>query len=295
MEHTRLLQLDFWMPRGRLRTPRRKVSSPIPRLAFAASVMLTAAVFLVALVGVGSALSLSPRDSMKVYTQCNERGKVALTFDDGPYQYMPDICKILEDNNITGTFFVNSNNWDCIYNEPQPTNLKAAYAAGHQIGLHTWSHPDLTTLTQSPDDMDFQFQANIASVQRIIGVYPAFMRPPYGNYNDDVLAYFAKYSLNPVTWNFDSEDSTDNATAEKCERNYDTIQSTTPGSAIALNHETFEPTAHEVLPYAIQQLRAKGYTFCTVAECVGLPPYNDALAVAPDPAPTFEWTCDQSS
>ncbi|CCO29969.1 hypothetical protein BN14_03993 [Rhizoctonia solani AG-1 IB] len=62
--------------------------------------------------------------------------------------------------------------------------VKYAHEKGHQIGSHTWGHKDLSTLSwdQVHDEMWRVEQA----LQRIIGVNPAFMRPPYGNYNDNV-------------------------------------------------------------------------------------------------------------
>ena len=43
---------------------------------------------------------------------------------------------------------------------------------------------------------------------------------------------------------------------------------------LALNHEPYSTTAHQVLPYAINLLQSKGYKLVTVAECLGLPAYQ---------------------
>lgn len=47
-----------------------------------------------------------------------------------------------------------------------------------------------------------------------------------------------------------------------------------PDTILTLNHETYERTAHEVVPYAIQKLQAAGYRLVTVAECLGEEPYQ---------------------
>ena len=82
-----------------------------------------------------------------VYSSCTTPNTVALTFDDGPYIYEGEIVNTLNNAGVKATFFVNGNNWDCIYDDNVVSSLKAAHAAGHLIGSHTWSHADLTTLS----------------------------------------------------------------------------------------------------------------------------------------------------
>jgi len=109
--------------------------------------------------------------------------------------------------------------------------------------------------------------------EKIVGVCPAFMRPPYGNYNDLVLQ--ASYIRGQVvaTWDFDSGDSV-GATPAQSEASYDQLISWHPNNVLALNHETIETTVHQVLPYAIRKLQAAGYRLVSLAECTGLPAYQ---------------------
>ncbi|KAG8964449.1 Carbohydrate esterase 4 protein [Tulasnella sp. 419] len=73
----------------------------------------------------------------QVYSKCTKAKTVALTFDDGPYYYMYDISKTLIANGAKGTFFVNGNNWMCIYDE-NGKRVKYLYDKGHQIASHLW-------------------------------------------------------------------------------------------------------------------------------------------------------------
>lgn len=102
------------------------------------------------------------------------------------------------------------------------------------------------------------------------------MRPPYGNYNDLVRSASAIRNQSLVLWDFDSEDSV-GASASQSEQLYDQLANNHPNNVIALNHETYQTTAEQVLPHAIQVLKAKGYTFATVAECLGLPAYHGSV------------------
>ncbi|KAF9037628.1 carbohydrate esterase family 4 protein [Panaeolus papilionaceus] len=205
--------------------------------------------------------------SARVITSCTKPNTAALTFDDGPWVYLYDVSKALIAANATGTFFFN----ECIYDDAQAKRVLYAYQKGHQIASHTWSHADLTTLTwdQIHDEMYRVEQA----LQKIAGVVPAFMRPPYGNYNDLVrqASYIRGQTL--VNWDFDSGDSV-GATVAQSEADYTSLINGHPSTILALNHETYETTAHQVLPFAIQKLKAAGYNLVSVAECVGLPAYQ---------------------
>lgn len=216
--------------------------------------------------------------SARVVTSCTQPNTVALTFDDGPYIYLNDISNTLTANNVTGTFFFNGNNYDCIYDNDSAQRVQYVVAHGHQVASHTWSHTDLTTLNwdQIHNEMWLVEQA----LWKIVGRYPAFMRPPYGSYNNLVLQ--ASYIRGQVVaiWDFDSGDSTGSTPAQS-EAAYNALIARHPSTILALNHETKETTAHQVLPYAIQKLKAAGYRLVSLAECTGLPAYQKTQAPTP--------------
>ncbi|EUC63917.1 carbohydrate esterase family 4 protein [Rhizoctonia solani AG-3 Rhs1AP] len=99
------------------------------------------------------------------------------------------------------------------------------------------------------------------------------MRPPYGNYNDNVRRAAGVRGQKLVTWDFDSGDSV-GATPAQSKAMYDKIIAQRPSSILTLNHETHERTAHEVIPYVVPRLQAAGYKLVTVAECMGMQPYQ---------------------
>ncbi|TDL19373.1 carbohydrate esterase family 4 protein [Rickenella mellea] len=206
-----------------------------------------------------------------IYSTCKHANTVALTFDDGPYMFESGIVDTLNNAGIKATFFVNGDNWDCIYDDPLPTYLKKAYNSGHMIGDHTWHHYDLSTLTwdQIHDEM---WRVELA-MMKILGASPAFMRPPYGSYNDLVRQASAVRNQSMVLWDFDSGDSTGSTVAQS-EQAYTNLINQKPSTVIALNHETYQGTAQQVLPFAIQHLKAAGYKFDTIAGCLGMNPYH---------------------
>lgn len=219
-----------------------------------------------------------------VYTSCKGSKNVALTFDDGPYIYHQSIVDQLVAAGAKGTFFFNGNNWGCIYDPDNVARVKYAYNHGMMVGDHTWSHGDLTTFTTAQIN-DGMYRMEEA-FSRLIGIKPAFMRPPYGNYNNNVLQIAYARNQSVAMWDQDSEDA-DGATVAFSEAVYASAVSANVPNMLFLNHETVETTSTTVLPYAIQLLQSHGYNLVTLAECLGVQPYA-AIGIPQ----TGSWTCD---
>ncbi|KAG2018803.1 chitin deacetylase [Coprinopsis cinerea AmutBmut pab1-1] len=206
-----------------------------------------------------------------VFSQCTVPNRVALTFDDGPYWYTEQVVDILDNAGAKGTFFVNGDNWSCIYDTEMSRQLKYAYDQGHQIGSHTWAHENLATL--SWDDIHHQMWLVEQAVMRITGAYPAFMRPPFGSYNNLVLEASYIRGQHVVMWDMDSGDSVGVSIADQKDR-FDDLVTNLPSTALTLQHDTQWTAVQEVLPHAITALQGAGYQLVTVAECLGMSPYQ---------------------
>ncbi|KAF8335686.1 carbohydrate esterase family 4 protein [Cantharellus anzutake] len=208
-----------------------------------------------------------------VYTSCINKGQVAVTFDDGPYIYMKEISDQLTQHGAKGTFFVNGNNYGCIYSDDNVARIRYALSQGHEIASHTWSHPHLTELTSNQVKSELT-RINDA-LRKTLGIIPRFMRPPYGEYNDEVRKVANSLGQSVVIWDQDSGDS-DGYDMKYQKSIYKDFVSRNPkasGTAIFLNHETHDTTAHELLPYAIQQLQSAGYQLVALSVCLGIDPY----------------------
>ncbi|KAG7451428.1 carbohydrate esterase family 4 protein [Guyanagaster necrorhizus] len=246
--------------------------------------MLASVVFAFSLIVFTTAAPHSKRQLAQVISSCTQPNTVALTFDDGPWEYAEVVSDALTSKGAKGTFFYNGNNYECIYDQAEIERVQYVYNAGHQLASHTWSHPDLTTLTW--DEIHDQMWRVEQALERIVGVVPAYMRPPYGNYNDLVLEAAYIRGQQVVLWDFDSGDSV-GASVQESESTYDSTISQHPSTILALNHETYETTAYDVLPYAIDELQAAGYSLVTLAECLGESPYQSVGS----PQVNDGWTC----
>ncbi|KAJ7056746.1 putative chitin deacetylase [Mycena amicta] len=206
-----------------------------------------------------------------VITSCTKPNVVALTFDDGPYINMTDISDMFTKHDVKATFFVNGDNYDCIYDPDVVKRVQYTFNAGHQIASHTWSHPNLNKC--SADKIALEIDRLDAALLKILGIKTQFLRPPYGNYNNQVRQVAASRNKTLLTWDFDSGDSV-GEDWEDSETDYDAQIQNHVENLIALNHETQPDTVAHIVPWVIPELQSNGYELVTVADCLGLDPYT---------------------
>ncbi|KAF9928893.1 hypothetical protein FBU30_002035 [Linnemannia zychae] len=205
---------------------------------------------------------------VKLVYKCTVPNTMAITFDDGPFEYTAELVKTFKKYNAKATFFVNGDNNGKITD--YAAAVKAAYDDGHQIASHTWDHGDLTTMNVS--QINAEMNKLDDALRNIIGVAPTYMRPPYGNVNDLVTKTVgAKYTI--VIWSQDTNDWRHVNDYKKSYKVYtDKVkQASGKGGDIFLQHETIQLTAQKLAPLAIQYAQKKGWKLVTVGECLGKP------------------------
>ncbi|KAF9423643.1 chitin deacetylase [Podila epigama] len=206
----------------------------------------------------------------QIYTQCVKPGQIAITFDDGVSVYTNELLDKLKKAGVKATFFINGENNGSI---TKYTNVvKRMYDEGHQIASHTWSHKDLTTLTNAQRDSEMKKLDD--AVKKIIGKRPVFMRPPYGATNSEALAYLGAKGYKVVNWNLDTNDWQHPDNVAKSLAEYTKVlkksNAAKKTSFIALQHDTNEKTAKEVGPKAVAEAKKYGFKVVTVGECLGV-------------------------
>ncbi|KAG0336185.1 Carbohydrate esterase 4 protein [Podila humilis] len=136
-----------------------------------------------------------------VLDTCLERQTYAISFDDSPGQLTDELLDFLDEQNLKVTFFVNGDNWNCVYGSESKRLLRRAYAAQHQIASHPWSHQDLESLS---DDAIRQEMYKIEQALRLIlGVVPRYMRPPFGEHSPRVRRVLQELGYVLVLWDVD--------------------------------------------------------------------------------------------
>ena len=181
---------------------------------------------------------------------CREVACVALTFDDGPSFYTEGLLDTLKEHNVKATFFVLGTQVRI-----QSETVQRMFREGHQIGNHTWDHPNLTRM--SDDQIREQLQLTDNLIAQIIGESTPFMRPPYGAYNDNVLA---ASGLPVIFWSVDPLDWKDRDAATVAARIVDA-----PAGAIILSHDIHKSTV-DAVPAIITALKSRGIHMVTVTK-----------------------------
>lgn len=126
---------------------------------------------------------------------------IALTFDDGPGSSTPAVLAVLEQYHVPATFF---DIGDEVAADPQGARLVAA--AGYPVENHTWSHPDLSTL--SGPQVASQIDMAQSEISAVTGTTPACVRPPYDSWNSTVLSEVAARGLTTMSYSIDPKDWT---------------------------------------------------------------------------------------
>ncbi|RPD76874.1 hypothetical protein L226DRAFT_532889 [Lentinus tigrinus ALCF2SS1-7] len=130
--------------------------------------------------------------------QCPEKNTWGVSFDDGPAPYSPKVLQYLSDHDLTATFFTVGSRV-----VSYPEILIDEYMAGHEISVHTWSHPPLTSLTNEQLVAEFGWTRH--AIQTVLGVTPTTMRPPYGDIDNRVRAVANAMGLRPIIWTTGSQ------------------------------------------------------------------------------------------
>lgn len=122
-------------------------------------------------------------------------GELALTFDDGPNPaWTPQLLDILAQHNVKATFFMLGG-----FAEREPGLARRVAGAGHLIGNHSWSHPDLSLLTGHR--VREELTRTKDTLEQITGKAVRFFRPPFGARRPYVLHQARALGMTPVMWN----------------------------------------------------------------------------------------------
>ena len=182
---------------------------------------------------------------------------IALTFDDGPGPYTAHLLDVLDQYGAKATFFLIGSKVSS-----QANVVRSIHARGHQLGNHSWSHPELPKLpvNQIAGEID---RTNDA-IKQATGVTPAILRPPYGAVNGVVLEQLRLRGMSSILWSVDTRDWADRNSDIVCSR---AVAGARPG-AIILMHDIHQTSVNAV-PCILSALKQQGYSFVTVQGLLG--------------------------
>ena len=177
---------------------------------------------------------------------------IALTFDDGPGPYTEKLLDILDKYDAKATFFLIGSKIS-----GQASVVRNIQARGHQLGNHSWSHPELPKL--SVDQIAGEIDRTNEAIRQATGVKPSILRPPYGAVNGVVLEQLRLRNMSSILWSVDTRDWADRNSQIVCSR---AVAGARPG-AVILMHDIHQTSVNAV-PCILSSLKQQGYSFVTI-------------------------------
>lgn len=184
-----------------------------------------------------------------------------LTFDDGPSDLTPEFLKVLEEKDVKATFFVVGKT-----DEVSKERYRQIVAAGHTLGMHSYSH-DYKKIYQSVESFLDDYYQLFTLLKEETGVTPSVFRFPGGSINSynmgvyqEIIAEMARRGFRFFDWSLSAEDATKRSptAAAICDGILTRAEGRSRG--IVLMHDSYHcKTTLEALPKLIDGLREKGY------------------------------------
>ena len=130
----------------------------------------------------------------RTLTHGSDPGQIALTYDDGPNDpHTLRLLDVLAKQEAKATFFLIGR-----YVKQRPDIARAIQAAGHAIGNHTFTHPNLVLC--SPAKLNQELSECGKALEDAIGAPASLFRPPFGGRRPDVLRTVRAMGMDPVMW-----------------------------------------------------------------------------------------------
>lgn len=190
---------------------------------------------------------------------------IALSFDDGPHpEYTIQILDLLKQYNAKATFFVLG-----MHAESYPDIIRREASEGHEIGNHSYSHINMRKASKKVIKEEFEKTQEI--IYSISNIRPKLFRPPYGNYNDEVIEVVSSDDSSVVLWTFyqDSKDWSNPGVDLIVDTTLSKIQN---GDIVLFHDYVYKPKSNtvEALKRILPELIEEGYQFVTISELISI-------------------------
>ena len=196
---------------------------------------------------------------LPIYCVETDEKKVALSFDAAwGNEDTQKILEILAKHNVHATFFM-TGGWVDSY----PEDVKAILAGGHDLGNHSENHKNMSQI--SNDDKEQELMKVHEKVKNLTGYEMFLFRPPYGDYDNDLIKTATKCGYDPIQWDVDSLDwkdyGVDSIVNTVCSNKH------LGNGSIILCHNGAKFTA-DALDTLITNLKGQGYEIVPISELI---------------------------
>lgn len=204
---------------------------------------------------------------LPIYSVERNDKKIAISFDCAwGNEFTKKLLDIMDGYNVKCTFFIVS-----FWAEKYKEDLKEIVKRGHEVGTHSKTHPHMSKL--SYDKVNYELDYSCSVIEEVIGKKVELFRPPFGDYNNQLIDCAEQKGLCTIQWDVDSLDWKNLSARDIALRVISKINS----GSIILCHNNGLHTA-ESLPLIFSDLIGKGYTFVPIGELI----YRDEYKISND-------------
>ncbi len=196
---------------------------------------------------------------LPIYNVQTDEPKISISFDAAwGNDDTSKILEVLKKHQVHATFFM-TGGWV----ESYPDDVKAILADGHDLGNHSENHKNMSQLSEEEIQSELMTVHN--KVKELTGYDMFLFRPPYGDYDNEVIQTVKGCNYYPIQWSIDSLDWKNYGVEDIINRvcNSDKLQ----GGAIILCHNGAKYTA-EALDQLLTGLEEKGFQLVPISELI---------------------------
>lgn len=192
-----------------------------------------------------------------IYCVEREEKVCSITFDCAwGTEYTDEILKALKNCDVRATFFMVE-----FWTEKYPEFVKKIDESGCEIGTHSSTHSYMSKL--NAEGIKQELSTSSAAIENVTGKKVELFRPPYGDYDDELIKTASEMGYYTIQWDVDSLDWKDLSASDIAMRVVNGVKN----GSIILMHNNGLHTA-EAVPIILETLKNRGYSFVSVGELI---------------------------
>ena len=192
-----------------------------------------------------------------IYCVEKEEKVAAITFDCAwGTEYTDQILKALKASEVRATFFMVE-----FWTEKYEDFVKKIDESGCEIGTHSSTHSYMSKL--NAEGIKMELTSSSEAIEKVTGKKVELFRPPYGDYDDELIKTASEMGYYTIQWDVDSLDWKDLSASDIAMRVINGVKN----GSIILMHNNGLHTA-EAVPIILETLKNRGYSFVPVGELI---------------------------
>ncbi len=232
-----------------------RFDSPKIRRALPAAALAALCVAYVSMQGAPALMAAVTTRELPVYNVATEEKVISISFDAAwGRANTEEILNILDRYDVKTTFFLVG-----FWAEKHPDLVQELIARGHEIGNHSATHPHMAQLSKAQIREELRRCSDL--VASITGKPTTLFRPPYGEYNDDVVRVSREEGYACVQWSVDSLDWKNLGTQHMIRQ---CTKDISPGDIVLFHNDS--KYILEALPQILEYYTQAGYKIIPVSQ-----------------------------